>query len=54
MDIMSINRQTLYNLYEQFPESFKELSLDGNNLVYQGMMVDISKFNINEIGRAHV
>jgi len=49
MDIMSINRQTLYNLYEQFPESFKELSLDGNNLVYQGMRVDISKFNINDL-----
>jgi len=45
MEIIEINRNTLANLYEQYPESFKDLSLDGNSLVYNGESVDISKFN---------
>lgn len=49
MNIIEINKQTLYNLYEQFPESFNGLSLEGNNLVYQGESVDISNFNINDL-----
>lgn len=49
MEIIEINRNTLANLYEQYPESFKDLSLDGNSLVYNGESVDISKFNINDL-----
>lgn len=49
MDILEVNKYTLANLYDQFPESFKGLSLDGNNLVYNGEKVDISKFNINDL-----
>lgn len=49
MNILEVNRYTLANLYDQFPESFKNLSLDGNNLVYNGETVDISKFNINDL-----
>lgn len=49
MEIIEVNRNTLSNLYEQYPESFKGLSLEGNNLVYNGESVDISKFNINDL-----
>ncbi len=49
MDILEVNRYTLANLYDQFPESFKSLSLEGNRLVYNGESVDISKFNINDL-----
>jgi len=49
MNIIEINKQTLYNLYEQFPESFSGLKLEGNNLVYKGEAVDISNFNINDL-----
>lgn len=49
MNIIEINKQTLFNLYEQFPESFKGLTLNGNNLVYQGNEIDISNFNINDL-----
>lgn len=49
MKIIEVNRNTLSNLYEQYPESFKGLSLEGNNLVYNGESVDISKFNINDL-----
>ena len=49
MDILEINKYTLANLYDQFPESFKDLTMDGNNLVYNGQSVDISKFNINDL-----
>lgn len=49
MEIIEVNRNTLANLYEQYPESFKDLRLDGNNLVYAGQKVDISEFNINDL-----
>lgn len=49
MEIIDVNRNTLSNLYEQFPESFKDLRLEGNNLVYEGQTVDISEFNINDL-----
>ncbi len=49
MDILEVNKYTLANLYDQFPESFKDLTLDGNDLVYNGEKIDISKFNINDL-----
>ncbi len=49
MNIIEVNRNTLANLYEQYPESFKDLKLEGNNLIYSGQSVDISKFNINDL-----
>lgn len=49
MKIIDINRNTLYNLYEQFPQSLANISLEGNNLIYQGEAVNISKFNINNL-----
>lgn len=49
MDILEVNTNTLANLYDQYPESFKGLSLDGNDLVYDGQHVDISRFNINDL-----
>lgn len=47
--IIDINRNTLANLYEQFPENFKDLSLNGNDLVYGDESIDISQFNINDL-----
>lgn len=49
MNILEINISTLANLYEQFPENFKDLSMSDNFLVYNGERVDISKFNINDL-----
>lgn len=49
MDILEINRMTLSNLYEQYPENFKDLRLEGNDLVYNGERIDISHFNINDL-----
>ena len=49
MDILNVNLNTLADLYEEFPESFKGLSVDGNYLVYNGEKTDISKFNINDL-----
>lgn len=49
MKIIDINRNTLYNLYEQFPQNLSNISLEGNNLIYQGEAVNISKFNINNL-----
>lgn len=49
MNIIEINKQTLYNLYEQFPESFKGLSLEGKDLIYKNERIDISNFNINDL-----
>lgn len=49
MEIIDINRNTLANLYEQFPESFKGLELKGNDLIYGNESIDISKFNINDL-----
>ena len=52
MNILEINLRTLSNLYEQFPESFKDLSMNGDYLVYNDEQVDISKFNINDFFNA--
>lgn len=49
MNILEVNRETLANLYEQYPENFKDLSLDGKDLVYNGERIDISNFNINDL-----
>lgn len=49
MEIIDVNRNTLSNLYEQYPESFKDLGLNGNYLTYNGESVDISNFNINDL-----
>lgn len=49
MEIIEINRNTLSDLYVQFPENFKDLRLDGKELVYGTEHVDISHFNINDL-----
>lgn len=49
MKILEVNRNTLANLYELYPESLKGLSMDGNDLVYNGEHCDISEFNINDL-----
>ncbi len=49
MEILNVNLDTLSSLYEQYPESFNGLTIDGNYLVYNGEKVDISKFNINDL-----
>lgn len=49
MEIIDVNRGTLANLYEQFPESLKDLSMNGKYLIYLNQKVDISKFNINDL-----
>lgn len=49
MEIIDINRGTLINLYEQFPESLKDLSMNGKYLIYLNEKVDISNFNINDL-----
>ncbi len=49
MNILEINRETLYRLYNQFSNSFEGLSLDGSYLVYNNERVDISNFNINDL-----
>lgn len=49
MEIVDVNRNTLANLYEQFPESLKDLSMEGKYLIYSNERVDISQFNINDL-----
>lgn len=49
MDILEVNRNTLANLYEQFPNSFNGLSMNGKFLIYKDDEVDISDFNINDL-----
>ena len=49
MNILEVNKYTLANLYEEYPESFKDLRLDGNYLVCNGEKTDISRFNINDL-----
>ncbi len=49
MEILEVNRNTLANLYEQFPESFKDLNMSSKYLIYNGETVDISEFNINDL-----
>ena len=49
MNILEVNRGALANLYEQFPESFQGLRIQGQYLVYGGESCDISKFNIYDL-----
>lgn len=49
MNTLDVNINILRNLYEQYPESFRGLGLDGNKLTYNGEGVDISNFNINDL-----
>lgn len=49
MNTLDVNINILRNLYEQYPESFRGLGLDGNKLTYNGVGVDISNFNINDL-----
>ena len=49
MNILEVNRGALANLYEQFPESFKGLRIQGQYLVYGQESCDISKFNIYDL-----
>lgn len=49
MNTLDVNINILKNLYEQYPESFRGLGLDGNKLTYNGEGVDISNFNINDL-----
>ena len=49
MDILNINRRVLSGLAEAYPDSFNDLSIEGNMLCYSGESVDISQFNINDL-----
>lgn len=49
MNILEVNRNTLANLYEQYPESFNGLSMDDKYLIFNGESCDISNFNINDL-----
>ena len=49
MNILENNRKILSQLWQQYPENLEGLSLEGNNLIYNGEGIDISSFNIGEI-----
>lgn len=49
MDILEINTNILAGLYEQCPQSFEGITLEGNMLKYNGEEVDISGFNLNDL-----
>lgn len=49
MEILENNRIILDNIYKQSPNSVGQLKLEGNFLVYNNEMVDISEFNLNEL-----
>ena len=49
MNTLDVNLNILRNLYEQYPESFRGLGMDGNKLTYNGEGVDISNFNIDDL-----
>lgn len=49
MNILENNMETLASLYDQFPNSFKDITMDGKYLVYNGEKVDISGFNIKDL-----
>ena len=49
MNILEINRYALANLYEQFPDTFKDLRIQGEYLVFGNESCDISKFNIYDL-----
>ena len=49
MNILEVNRNTLASLYEQFPDSFEGLSIQGEYLVLGNEACDISNFNIYDL-----
>lgn len=49
MNILEVNRYALANLYEQFPDTFKDLRIQGEYLVFGNESCDISKFNIYDL-----
>lgn len=49
MNILEVNRYALANLYEQFPDSFKGLRIEGEYLVFGRESCNISKFNIYDL-----
>ena len=49
MEILDINAHTLAALYDQSPQSFDGITLDGKMLRYKDEEVDISRFNINDL-----
>ena len=49
MNMVEVNRFTLANLWEQYPNNFNGLFIDANMLVFENEHVDISEFNINDL-----
>ena len=49
MNILEVNANTLAVLYEQSPQSFEGITLDGKLLKFNSDEVDISGFNINDL-----
>lgn len=49
MDIFEVNRDILDNIRIQYPESVRELSLEGKDLVFRGERCDISQFNLYDL-----
>lgn len=49
MNTLKINADILAMLYEQCPQSFDGITLDGNMLKYNNDEVDISGFNLNDL-----
>lgn len=49
MNILENNRDVLYRLYNEYPESLNELRIEGNYLVYRDLKTDISEFNIERL-----
>ncbi len=49
MNILEVNRNTLASLYEQFPDTFEGLSIQGEYLVLGNEACDISSFNIYDL-----
>ena len=49
MNILEINRNTLANLYEQFPETFEGLRIQGEYLVFGNEACDIAHFNLYDL-----
>lgn len=49
MNTLEVNANTLAVLYEQSPQSFDGITLDGKMLKYKDEEVDISNFNINDL-----
>lgn len=49
MNTLEINSNTLAMLYEKCPQSFEGITLEDKMLKYDGVEVDISTFNINDL-----